>query len=116
MMGEREKMGMAPAPLGHCECDVVKRAIVHAFCQRDSALTGEESSLESRKLVAVSAGTTVSFLNSDKTTHTSTADGGLWSSSSIAPGKRFNVTLSTAGRFAYHCTIHPNMAGTITVQ
>ena len=66
--------------------------------------------------LTVSVGTVVSFLNSDTTTHTSTADGGAWSSSNLAPGRRFNVTLSTAGRFPYHCQIHPNMIGTITVQ
>jgi plastocyanin len=66
--------------------------------------------------LTVSTGTTVSFLNSDSTSHTSTADAGAWNSSTLAPGKRFNVTLQTAGRFTYHCGIHPNMVGTITVQ
>ena len=66
--------------------------------------------------LTVPVGTVVSFLNSDTTTHTSTADGGAWNSQNIAPGQRFNVTLGTAGRFTYHCTIHPNMIGTITVQ
>ena len=66
--------------------------------------------------LTVSTGTTVSFLNSDSTTHTSTADAGAWSSPNLASGKRFNVTLSTAGRFTYHCALHPNMIGTITVQ
>ena len=66
--------------------------------------------------LTVSTGTVVSFLNSDSTAHTSTADAGAWSSPNLAQGKRFNVTLATAGRFTYHCTIHPNMVGTITVQ
>jgi plastocyanin len=26
------------------------------------------------------------------------------------------VTMSAAGTFTYHCTIHPGMVGTITVQ
>jgi plastocyanin len=28
----------------------------------------------------------------------------------------FNRTFATAGTYAYHCTVHPSMTGTITVQ
>ena len=55
-------------------------------------------------------------LNDDNTTHTSSADASQWSSGSIPPGGRFNFTFATAGRFTYHCQIHPNMVGTIVVQ
>jgi len=64
----------------------------------------------------ITAGTTISWLNSDNTTHTSTADGNQWSSGDIPPGGRFNFTLASAGRYTYHCQIHPNMTGTIVVQ
>ena len=66
--------------------------------------------------LVVSTGTTISWLNDDTTTHTSTGDGNQWSSGSIAPGGRFNFTFSSPGRFDYHCQIHPNMIGTIVVQ
>jgi plastocyanin len=64
----------------------------------------------------ISVGTTISWLNGDSTTHTSTADGGAWSSGNIAPGARFNVTFQSPGQFPYHCLIHPGMTGTIVVQ
>ena len=66
--------------------------------------------------LTVAVGTTISWLNDDSTTHTSTSDGNTWSSGNIAPGGRFNFTLSSAGRYTYHCQIHPNMTGTIVVQ
>ncbi len=66
--------------------------------------------------LTISAGTTISWLNSDTTTHTSAADGGQWASGNIAPGGRFNFTFASAGQFTYHCQIHPNMTGTIIVQ
>jgi plastocyanin len=66
--------------------------------------------------LTVSAGTTISWLNSDSTTHTSTSDGSQWSSGDIAPGGRFNFTLTAPGRYSYHCQLHPNMVGTIVVQ
>ena len=64
----------------------------------------------------IAVGTTISWLNSDSTTHTSAADGGAWTSGNIAPGARYNFTFQSAGQFTYHCQIHPGMTGTIVVQ
>jgi plastocyanin len=66
--------------------------------------------------MAVSVGGTITWTNSDNTTHTSTADGGAWNSGSIAPGASFSHAFPAAGTFTYHCSIHPGMVGTITVQ
>ncbi len=66
--------------------------------------------------LTISTGTTISWLNSDNTIHTSSADGSQWSSGDIPPGGRFNFTFTSAGQFTYHCQTHPNMIGTIIVQ
>jgi plastocyanin len=66
--------------------------------------------------IAVSVGGAVTWTNNDRTTHTSTADGGAWSSGAIAPGATFSMTFPSAGTFAYHCAIHPGMVGTVMVQ
>jgi plastocyanin len=66
--------------------------------------------------VVVAVGGTVSWTNNDTKTHTSTADAGEWSSGPIAPGGTFSMMFASAGTFAYHCTIHPGMVGTVTVQ
>jgi len=66
--------------------------------------------------LTITAGTTISWLNDDNTTHTSSADAGQWASGNMTPGARFNFTFASAGRFTYHCQIHPNMVGTIVVQ
>jgi plastocyanin len=66
--------------------------------------------------IVVPVGGTVSWMNNDTTTHTSTANGGTFSSGSIAPGATFSTTFAAAGSFPYHCTIHPGMVGTVTVQ
>jgi plastocyanin len=66
--------------------------------------------------LTISAGTTISWLNSDNTTHTSTADGQQWTSGDIPPGGRFNFAFPSPGRFTYRCQIHPNMVGTVVVQ
>jgi len=66
--------------------------------------------------IAVAAGSTVTWTNNDTTAHTSTAADGSWNSGTIAPGASFSRTFPSAGTFPYHCTIHPGMVGTVTVQ
>jgi plastocyanin len=63
------------------------------------------------------AGQTVAWHNADSTPHTSTKDAGGFDTGSVAGGATSSpITMSTAGTFTYHCTIHPGMVGTITVQ
>lgn len=66
--------------------------------------------------INVAVGGSVVWTNNDSTAHTSTADGGTWSSGSIAPGGTFTASFPTAGTFRYHCLIHPGMIGTVTAQ
>jgi plastocyanin len=66
--------------------------------------------------LTISTGTTVTWMNNDSITHTSTSNGGTWSSGNVAPGGTFSFTFQSAGSFAYHCAIHPGMVGMITVQ
>ncbi len=63
-----------------------------------------------------SAGSKVTWTNSDTTAHTVTFDDGSADSGNIAPGSTFDHTFATAGTFAYHCTIHSQMKGTVTVS
>ena len=67
--------------------------------------------------ITVKQGAQLTVTNKDSTAHTATADsGGAFDTGDINPGSSKTVTLSKAGRFAYHCTIHPFMHGVIVVQ
>jgi plastocyanin len=66
--------------------------------------------------LSVATGTTVTWTNNDTAPHTATADDGSFDSKSIAPGATFSQAFDTAGTFAYHCSIHPNMTATIEVN
>jgi plastocyanin len=66
--------------------------------------------------LSVSKGTTVTFVNCDDVTHTSTSDGGVWDSGSLTPTSTFQRSFSTSGSFPYHCNPHPSMKGTVVVQ
>ena len=49
------------------------------------------------------------------TTHNITADDAGYTSGNLAPGATFQRTFTVAGSYAYHCSIHPTMKGTVTV-
>jgi plastocyanin len=66
--------------------------------------------------ISVAIGGTITWTNNDVVAHTSTGDDGSWNSGTIAPGSNFSRTFPSAGTFAYHCTIHPGMVGTVTVR
>jgi plastocyanin len=66
--------------------------------------------------VEVAVGGTVTWVNNDRTSHTSTSNQSGWDSGSIAPGRQFSKTYTAAGTFSYHCAIHPGMVGTVTVR
>jgi plastocyanin len=65
----------------------------------------------------VKAGQTVSWRNADSVTHTATADRGGFDTGAIGPGGvSAPITMSSTGSFGYHCSIHPSMTGSLTVQ
>ncbi len=61
-------------------------------------------------------GQSVVFTNTSDAAHTVTADNGAFDSGNIAQGATWRYTATTAGTFAYHCTYHPLMHGTIVVS
>ncbi len=67
--------------------------------------------------VTVSVGQSVAWSNSDSVGHTATADNGSFNTGVVSPGSSSApITMSQAGSFTYHCSIHPNMVATINVQ
>jgi plastocyanin len=66
--------------------------------------------------ITVTVGDTVTWTNSDSAAHTATADDNSFDTGSIANGGSDSVTFSTAGTFAYHCSIHSSMTGTVVVE
>lgn len=66
--------------------------------------------------LSVAVGAEVTWTNQDSTAHTVTFDSGGGASDNLAQSATYKQTFSSAGSFTYHCSIHPNMTGTVTVQ
>ncbi|MGI8991077.1 MAG: plastocyanin/azurin family copper-binding protein [Bryobacteraceae bacterium] len=66
--------------------------------------------------VTISAGTPVVWTNRQDVSHTVVADKNQFSSSVLDTGETFQLNATTPGTYAYHCSIHPFMKGTIVVK
>ncbi|HEX8997654.1 MAG TPA: plastocyanin/azurin family copper-binding protein [Ktedonobacterales bacterium] len=70
--------------------------------------------------VTITAGSTVVWMNTSGVAHTATSDSGdaiTWDSNVINPGGgAFSFVFSKPGTYAYHCSFHPYMHGTIIVK
>lgn len=64
--------------------------------------------------ITVDRGTVVKWINRDDVTHTTTSNTGLWDRT-LSPGESFRRRFRRRGTFLYHCTIHSNMTGSVTV-
>jgi len=72
--------------------------------------------------LAVTRGTSVTWVNQDSASHTvvsdafgQTAQGAYFRSNSLSKGSVYSFTFADAGTYQYHCGVHPSMRGTVTV-
>jgi plastocyanin len=66
--------------------------------------------------ITVRVGTRVTWTNRQAAIqHTVTADDGSFGSGQLSTGVSFSHVFTTAGTYSYHCSIHPDMTGTVTV-
>jgi len=65
--------------------------------------------------VSVRVGAAVEWTNKDDTPHTITSDEDLFSSPLMDTNQTFRHTFASAGRFSYHCKLHPTMTGAVVV-
>jgi len=66
--------------------------------------------------VSATAGTLVTWTNTDTVPHSVTADDKRFDSGPILPGKSFKWTVAGSGTIAYHCIFHPSMTAQLTVR
>jgi len=65
--------------------------------------------------VTIQPGDAVRWINRDNFDHTVDAKDGSFSSGTIKSGKSYEHTFPKAGDFAYECSLHPRMKGTVVV-
>ena len=66
--------------------------------------------------ISITRGSSIKWVNNDTIAHSSTSNTGVWESGLLGAGQSFTMTFPNAGSFPYHCSVHPNMIGTVNVQ
>jgi plastocyanin len=66
--------------------------------------------------VVIGINNTVVWTNDDSVPHTVTADSGSFSSGNLNPGDSYSFTFTAPGTYAYHCSYHSWMKGTVIVK
>jgi plastocyanin len=66
--------------------------------------------------VTVKAGDTVTWVNHDDIPHTVTSTTMAFRSKALDTDDKFSFTFATPGSYAYFCSLHPHMTGTIVVE
>jgi len=65
-------------------------------------------------LTTINVGESITWHNLDAFNHTATSDTGAFDTAIPAAGNK-TIPFSVAGSYAYHCSIHPTMKGTVVV-
>ena len=91
-----------------------------AACEKSSAGGEVDVSIEGFAFnpadITATVGQTVTFTNGDSAPHTATLDDGSCTTPNIANGASEGLTFNAAGTYPFHCAVHPDMKGTITVS
>jgi plastocyanin len=66
--------------------------------------------------ITVPVGATVTWTNSDDIPHTAVSTDGVFKSKVLDTDEKFSYTFTKPGTYAYYCTIHPKMTGTVIVK
>jgi amicyanin len=66
--------------------------------------------------ITVNVGDTVTWVNNGPTPHSATSSSGAFDTGIFSKGQSRSHTFNEAGTFAYICTPHPFMKGTVVVQ
>jgi plastocyanin len=67
--------------------------------------------------ITLSVGGVVQWTNADNVIHNVTFDANpQLTSQTMSPGDKYELKFTRAGQYAYHCTFHPGMDGTVTVS
>jgi len=92
---------------------VMFSSIARAHCE-ETTVTIDNFTFAPPELT-VKVGTTVTWKNHDDIPHT-IVSAGKFRSKALDTDDSYSFTFTTAGAYAYFCSLHPHMTGTIKVE
>jgi plastocyanin len=104
------------AALGAAAAPFLAALALPAAAPDAPAVVGIDNFTFNPRQLTVKAGATVSWTNEDDIPHTIAAVNREFKSKALDTGDAYSFTFTTPGTFAYFCSLHPHMTGTIVVE
>ena len=105
----------AAALLGAAVASVLAAYVLPGRAQGTAAVAIDNFTFNPQTLT-VKAGTTVTWTNKDDIPHAIAAVGKQFKSKVLDTDSAYSFTFTTPGTYAYFCSLHPHMTGTIVVE
>ncbi|MFC5403657.1 plastocyanin/azurin family copper-binding protein [Cohnella soli] len=99
-------IGAKPAESAQASAEASEKVVIVEI--KDFAFSPSE--------VTVRKGATVKFINRDDVKHTATSNDGIFDTGLLGKDVAEEVKFDKTGEYAYYCTPHPGMTGTIKVE
>ncbi len=115
-MGTTLRNALIAAALGAAMAPLVAAIVLPAGAQNAPVAVGVDNFTFNPQTVTVKAGATVTWTNKDDIPHTVAAVNRQFKSKALDTGDAYSFTFTTPGTYAYFCSLHPHMTGTIVVE
>ncbi len=107
---------MTAGALGALVGAMLAGGVLVADAQNQTSAVAIENFTFHPQALTVKAGTTVTWTNKDDIPHAIAAVGKQFKSKVMDTDNSYSFTFTTPGTYAYFCSLHPHMTGTIVVE
>jgi len=115
-MGTTLRNVLVAAALGAAAAPVVAAIILPAGAQNAPVAVSIDNFTFNPQTLTVKAGATVTWTNKDDIPHAIAAVNRQFKSKALDTDDAYSFTFTTPGTYAYFCSLHPHMTGTIVVE
>ena len=108
------------APSAEASVEAIAPPAAEAACVKSAAGGEVDVTIEGFAFmpadIQATVGQTLTFTNKDSAPHTATLDDGSCTTPNLSEGGSEGLTFNASGTYPFHCNVHPDMKGTITVS
>ena len=104
------------AALGAATAPLIAAIVLPAGAQNAPVAVGIDNFTFNPQTLTVKAGATVTWTNKDDIPHAVAAVNKEFKSKALDTDDAYSFTFTTPGTYAYFCSLHPHMTGTIVVE
>jgi amicyanin len=115
-MGTTLRNALIAAAFGAATAPLVAAIVLPAGAQTAPVAVSIDNFTFNPQTLTVKAGTTVTWTNKDDIPHAVAAVNKEFKSKALDTDDAYAFTFTTPGTYAYFCSLHPHMTGTIVVE